>query len=140
MNCFSGGQFCREAGLFFLYRNVAGCCHEKQCCVFGGTLAIFASSSDFGTKRHKHIFIMEAEKIICCDGARNNDALAWAAMANKGNDRSNARISDTQILDTLKSKGTVKTFSEQFKAFTTGKSDISENAEGLFLCICFNEE
>lgn len=31
-------------------------------------------------------FIMEAEKIICCDGARNNDALAWAAMANKGND------------------------------------------------------
>ena len=86
MNCFSGGQFCREAGLFFLCRNVTGYCHEKQCCVFGGTLAIFASSSDFGTKRHKHIFIMEAEKIICCDGARNNDALAWAAMANKGND------------------------------------------------------
>lgn len=70
----------------FLCRNVAGCCHEKQCCVLGGTLAIFAPSSDFGTKRHKHIFIMEAEKIICCDGARNNDALAWAAMANKGND------------------------------------------------------
>lgn len=70
----------------FLCRNVAGCCHEKQCCVLGGTLAIFAPSSDFGTKRHKHIFTMEAEKIICCDGARNNDALAWAAMANKGND------------------------------------------------------
>lgn len=29
---------------------------------------------------------MEAEKIICCDGTRNNDALAYAAMANKGND------------------------------------------------------
>ena len=29
---------------------------------------------------------MEAEKIICCDGARNNDALAWAAMANRDND------------------------------------------------------
>lgn len=29
---------------------------------------------------------MEAEKIICCDGARNNDALAWATMANRGND------------------------------------------------------
>ena len=86
MNCFSGGQFCREAGLFFLRLDSAGGCHEKQCCVFGGTLAIFAPSSDFGTKRHKHIFIMEAEKIICCDGARNNDALAWAAMANKGND------------------------------------------------------
>lgn len=32
------------------------------------------------------IFNMEAEKIICCDGARNNDALAWATMANRGND------------------------------------------------------
>ena len=29
---------------------------------------------------------------------------------------------------------------ESYKAFTTGKSDISENAERLFLCICFNEE
>lgn len=29
---------------------------------------------------------MEAEKIICCDGARNNDALAWATMANRNND------------------------------------------------------
>lgn len=33
--------------------------------------------------------IMEAEKIICCDGARNNDALAWAAMANRDNDAMN---------------------------------------------------
>lgn len=32
---------------------------------------------------------MEAEKIICCDGARNNDALAWAAMANRDNDAMN---------------------------------------------------
>lgn len=29
---------------------------------------------------------MEAEKIICCDGARNNDALAWATMVNRNND------------------------------------------------------
>ena len=41
-------------------------------------------------------------------------------MANKGNDRSNARISDTQILDILKTKGSVKTYSEQFKAFSLG--------------------
>lgn len=42
--------------------------------------------SDIGRNDTNTIFIMEAEKIICCDGARNNDALAWAAMANKGND------------------------------------------------------
>ena len=52
-------------------------------------------------------------------------------MANKGNDRSNARISDTQILDTLKTKGKVKTYSEQLKAFTTGKSEHLDNEERL---------
>jgi len=62
--------------------------------------------------------------------------VSYNNMANKGNDRSNARISDTQILSTLKSKGTVKTFSEQFKAFTTGKSEHLDNEERLFVCKC----
>ena len=55
--------------------------------------------------------------------------VSYNNMANKGNDRSNARISDSQILDILKSKGSVKTFSEQFKAFTTGKSERLDNEE-----------
>lgn len=86
MNCFSGGQFCREAGLFF-------------CALMRQEVAI--KSNVVSLKEHwlylhqvlilgrndtNTFFIMEAEKIICCDGARNNDALAWAAMANKGND------------------------------------------------------
>ena len=62
--------------------------------------------------------------------------VSYNNMAKKGNDRSNARISDTEIMDTLKSKGTVKTFSEQFKAFTTGKSERSDNEERLFVCKC----
>ena len=57
-------------------------------------------------------------------------------MANKGNDRSNAKISDTQILETLKSKGMVKIYSEEFKAFTTGKSERLDNEERLFVCRC----
>ena len=57
--------------------------------------------------------------------------VSYNNMANKGNDRSNARISDTQILDTLKTKGNVKTYSEQFKAFTTGKSEHLDNEERL---------
>lgn len=32
----------------------------------------------------------------------------------------------------LSQKGTVKVFEESYKAFTTGKSDISENVERLF--------
>ena len=57
-------------------------------------------------------------------------------MANKGNDRSNAKISDKTILDVLSKKGSVQVFEESYKAFSTGKSDIKNNAERLFLCVC----
>lgn len=49
-------------------------------------IAELCIKSNGGRNDTNTFFIMEAEKIICCDGARNNDALAWAAMANKGND------------------------------------------------------
>lgn len=45
-------------------------------------------------------------------------------MATKGNDRSNARISDEVIMDTLNKKGKVSVFSQDYKAFSTGKSNI----------------
>ncbi len=64
--------------------------------------------------------------------------LSYNNMAAKGNDRSNAKISDYDILRILKQKGEVKVFSERYKAFTTGKSDIDDNQERLFLCRCFN--
>lgn len=63
--------------------------------------------------------------------------VSYNNMANKGNDRSNARISDSQILEVLKAKGNVKIYSEAFKAFTTGKSKHLDNEERLFLCKCF---
>ena len=55
-------------------------------------------------------------------------------MASKGNDRSNARISDEIIMDTLNKKGRVLVFSQDYKAFSTGKSNIKDNSERLFLC------
>ena len=57
-------------------------------------------------------------------------------MAEKGNDRSNAKISDDDIMRILKAKGEVTVFSESYKAFSTGKSDINDNEERLFLCKC----
>ena len=57
-------------------------------------------------------------------------------MAEKGNDRSNAKISDDDIMRILKAKGKVTVFSESYKAFSTGKSDINDNEERLFLCKC----
>lgn len=64
--------------------------------------------------------------------------LSYNNMAEKGNDRSNAKISDQNIMRILEKKGEVKVFSESYKAFTTGKSDIDDNQERLFLCRCFN--
>lgn len=66
--------------------------------------------------------------------------LSYNNMAKKGNERSNARISDDDIVRILSGKGEVKVFSEEYKAFTTGKSDIEDNQERLFLCICSEEE
>lgn len=45
----------------------------------------FALNPD-GGRNDKTLSIMEAEKIVCCDTGRSNDALAYAAMANKQSD------------------------------------------------------
>lgn len=48
--------------------------------------------------------------------------------------RSNARISDEQIINILKSRGEVDIFERDYKAFTTGKSDSDGNTERVFYC------
>lgn len=60
--------------------------------------------------------------------------LSYNNMADKGNDRSNAKISDVDIMRILSTRGKVSVFCEDYKAFTTGKSVITENKERLFLC------
>lgn len=48
--------------------------------------------------------------------------------------RSNARISDEQIINILKSRGEVDIFERDYKAFTTGKSDTDGHTERVFYC------
>ncbi len=60
--------------------------------------------------------------------------LSYNNMSNKGNDRSNAKILDEDILKILSKKGKVTVFEEDYKSFTTGKSNIKDNKERLFLC------
>lgn len=55
-------------------------------------------------------------------------------MAHKGNSRSNAKISNEEILESLKKRGSVEVFSTDFNAFTTGKSKIANHKELLYLC------
>ena len=62
--------------------------------------------------------------------------LSYSNMAQKGNDRSNAKICDEDIMRILAAKGKVKIFSKDYKPFSTGKSDIEEHEERLFLCTC----
>ncbi len=64
--------------------------------------------------------------------------LSYNNMAEKGNSRSNAKISDEDIIRILSRKGKVKIFSESYKAFSAGKSDIKDNEERLFLCECYD--
>ncbi len=66
--------------------------------------------------------------------------LSYNNMAEKGDGRSNAKLSDEEILRILSRKGEVQVFSKEYKAFSAGKSDIRENQERLFLCRCFDAE
>ncbi len=91
--------------------------------------------SDYCTKKATAAF----EELI--DSIRTKYILlSYNNMAEKGNDRSNAKISDDDIMRILQKKGKVKVFSEDYKAFSTGKSDIKKNQERLFLCICEETE
>ena len=90
-----------------------------------------ALKSDYCTKQASAAF----EDLIKNINARYI-MLSYNNMANKGNDRSNARITDDVILRVLGEKGDVQIFSESYKAFTTGKSSIDDNEERLFLCSC----
>lgn len=53
--------------------------------------------------------------------------------------RSNARISDEEIIKILEMKGTVEIFQTQYKAFTTGKGSGINNVERIFYCRVRNE-
>ena len=62
--------------------------------------------------------------------------LSYNNMAKKGNDRSNAKINDENIMHILSAKGEVKIFTQDYKPFSAGKSEIDEHEERLFLCVC----
>lgn len=63
--------------------------------------------------------------------------VSYNNMAQKGVGRSNAKISNEEIIQTLKKKGKVKIFSTDYKVFTTGKTNIEGHKELLYLCECF---
>lgn len=94
-----------------------------------------ALKSDYCTRKATETF----EELIDSIKARYI-LLSYNNMAEKGNERSNAKINDKDIIRILEKKGTVKVFTEDYKAFSAGKSDIVDNQERLFLCTCCENE
>lgn len=65
-------------------------------------------------------------------------AISYNNMANNGNGRSNAKISDKDIISILEEKGDVQVFEKSYRSFSAGKSKSRDNAERLFICTVRN--
>lgn len=60
--------------------------------------------------------------------------LSYNNTAEKANARSNAKISDKDILEILNKKGKTKIFKKDFIPFNTGKTKIDNHEERVFFC------
>lgn len=60
--------------------------------------------------------------------------VSYNNTGDKINSRSNAKISDNEITEILESKGRLFIYEKDFNVFTTGKTDLSEHKERLFVC------
>lgn len=66
--------------------------------------------------------------------------VSYNNMNKKGNSRSNAKISNEEIIKILSKRGKVQVFETDFSPFTTGKSKIENHKELLYLCIISPEK
>ena len=60
--------------------------------------------------------------------------LSYSDMGDKGNDRSNARMSDKDIIKIMEQKGKLTIKDMNHQPFSTGKSKIDNHKERLFIC------
>ena len=60
--------------------------------------------------------------------------VSYNNMAQKGVGRSNAKISNEEIIETLSKRGRVRTFNIDYNTYNTGKTDIDGHQELLYLC------
>lgn len=60
--------------------------------------------------------------------------VSYNNMGTKGAGRSQAKISDEDIMNTLSSKGRVKVYEFDYNQFNTGKTKIENHKERLFVC------
>lgn len=66
--------------------------------------------------------------------------VSYNNMAKKGNGRSNAKISNEEIITSLEKRGKVTIYEVDFSPFTTGKTKIENHKELLYLCEVDNKK
>lgn len=88
-----------------------------------------AIKSDYNTRRAP-----DALRDLVSKAKARYIVFSYNNMADKGNGRSNAKISDDEIMDILQDRGEIAVFETAHKAFSTGKSNIEGNTERLFVC------
>jgi adenine-specific DNA-methyltransferase len=76
----------------------------------------------------------EAFRELILNAKTKHILLSYNNTADSKNSRSNARISDKSILETLRLRGRVDIFERDYRGFTAGKSDASGNSERVFYC------
>lgn len=91
-----------------------------------------------GRSKLKSSYCSKSAPIVFRELIENIEAkyiiISYNNMGDKGNARSQSKISDKEILEILSKKGEVKIYESDFKYFTTGKSEIEDHKERLFVC------
>lgn len=91
---------------------------------------------DLSQKKSLYNSVKAPEAFV--DLVENIDAkyilVSYNNMARKGNSRSNAKISNEEIIEVLKKKGSLDIFTTNHQPFSTGKSQINDHKELLYLC------
>jgi len=86
----------------------------------------------------KSDYCLKSATSAFADLIRNADCkhilLSYNNTGDSRDGRSNARMSDDEILQILNDKGDVEIFEKDYKVFTTGKSNGENNAERIFYC------
>lgn len=89
-------------------------------------------------KEEKSKYCMQKAPLVFDDLIQNIQAkyilVSYNNMGTKGAGRSQAKISDNDIISSLKKKGKVEVFSTDFNQFTTGKTHVENHQERLFVC------
>ncbi len=97
---------------------------------------VFGTAKKFDRSKIKSEYCKINASILFDDLVQNAKCkyilLSYNNMRNSGDGRSNAKISDEEIMKSLSKRGRVKIFEHDYKEFNTGKKRRNDNKERIF--------